>query len=421
MAETSQRLIDRRLYDYEFALKDLEKLLKHDPKVRDEDRRLIRAFERHVRAQGVSTGRLAKLVNHIRRCAQLMPVPFAEAKRRDIEELMTRLSDFEWIQRRPDGTVARRTRYSPATMADFRHILKRFMKFVRYGNTDFSTPYPDEVKWISSAIKQSDRREPDYFTDAEAEAMIKAATSLRDKAIISLWAELGGKPSEILLLRVGDIQFDDAGALVHITRGKTGPRTLRAISCVKHLTAHLETHSLRQDPEAPLWLSSSANHATEPLSWVVLSRMVKVTARRAGIMKKRIHGYMFRHGSATRNSKYFTDSELKRMYGWSMASRSPAVYIHLSAADVDTRYQQVYGKGKTVEPPKLSLGPVICPRCGEKASPGMLYCPKCATPLDPAERAKNTAREQSLADEVRELRELVGKLLAQRSKRSTVS
>lgn len=35
MAETSQRLIDRRLYDYEFALKDLEKLLKHDPKVRD--------------------------------------------------------------------------------------------------------------------------------------------------------------------------------------------------------------------------------------------------------------------------------------------------------------------------------------------------------------------------------------------------
>jgi len=41
------------------------------------------------------------------------------------------------------------------------------------------------------------------------------------------------------------------------------------------------------------------------------------TAKRAGIRKKRIHGYMFRHGSATRNAKYFTVSELNRMYGWS--------------------------------------------------------------------------------------------------------
>ena len=140
MKETSQRLIDRRLYDYEFALKDLEKLLKHDPKVRDEDRRLIRAFERHVRAQGVSTGRLAKLVNHLRRCAQLVPVPFAEAKRRDIEELMTRLSDFEWVQRRPDGTVARRTRYSPATMADFRHILKALHLIRQFWGNRFQHP-----------------------------------------------------------------------------------------------------------------------------------------------------------------------------------------------------------------------------------------------------------------------------------------
>jgi hypothetical protein len=54
---------------------------------------------------------------------------------------------------------------------------------------------------------------------------------------------------------------------------------------------------------------------------------------------------MFRHGSTTRNAKYLTDSELKRMYGWSMASWMPAVYIHLSAADLNQKYQQVYGAG----------------------------------------------------------------------------
>jgi integrase len=59
----------------------------------------------------------------------------------------------------------------------------------------------------------------------------------------------------------------------------------------------------------------------QPLSWEGMSRMIKITAKRADIKKKRIHGYMFRHGSATRDAKFLTDSDLKRMYGWSMASR----------------------------------------------------------------------------------------------------
>jgi hypothetical protein len=201
------------------------------------------------------------------------------------------------------------------------------------------------------------------------------------------------------MLKVGDIQLDDAGALVHITRGKTGSRTLRAISSAKHLGAYLATHLFKDSPQAPLWLSTCTTRFNQPWSREGVSRMLKATAKRAGIRKRRIHGYMFRHGSATRNAKYFTDSELKRMYGWSMASRSPAVYIHLSAADIDTRYQQVYAPGKAIEPPKPSFAPTICLRCQEKAAPGMLYCPKCATPLDPAERAKMVAREQSMADD----------------------
>lgn len=44
---------------------------------------------------------------------------------------------------------------------------------------------------------------------------------------------------------------------------------------------------------------------------------------------------MFRHGSATRNAKYLTDSELKLMYGWTMDPRMPSVYIHLSGGDLD--------------------------------------------------------------------------------------
>jgi integrase len=188
----SNDIVPDLVYDYEFAFRNTEKLLRQDPQILEADRKLIWAFIRQVRAQGVSAGRQAKLLNHLRRIAQLIPVAFSKAKRGDIEELVTRLAKYEWVGRSRNGTIYRRTHYSPETMSDFRNVIKRFMKFVRYGNIDRDTPYPDEVKWIRATKKMSEKREPEYFTDEEAEAMIKAATSLRDKALISLWAEIAG-------------------------------------------------------------------------------------------------------------------------------------------------------------------------------------------------------------------------------------
>jgi len=206
-------MVADRLYDYEYALRNTEKLLNQDPKIRESDRKLVQAFMRHIKAQGVSVGRQAKYLNHLRRCAQLIGVPFSRAKRGDIEELLTRLADFEWFVKRKDGTIARRTRYSAETMADFRMAIKRFMKFVRYGDTDKETPFPDEVRWIRTTVKISDKKEPEFFDDADAEAMIRAATSLRDKAMISLWPRWAEGPRRSCCSRSGTFSSTTLGPL----------------------------------------------------------------------------------------------------------------------------------------------------------------------------------------------------------------
>jgi integrase len=285
---------------------------------------------------------------------------------------------------------------------------------VRYGDTDKDTPYPEEVRWLRKTIKANERQDPLFFTDDEAKAMLAASSCIRDKAIIAVAHELGTRVGEELLLRVGDVQFDDAGALVHIRKGKTGTRRLRLISSVAYLAEYVASHPFRDDPDAPLWLSMSLNHLNEPLSWVACDRMIKAVAARAGVRKPRIHMYMFRHSSATRNAKFLTDSELKMMYGWTMSSRMPATYIHLSGGDLDQKYQAVYS-GRHVEPPRPEFAPVICPRCSEKAAPGMKYCPKCASPLDQRDRARMAVQDQQTKDEISELRTLVEKSLAQRT------
>ncbi|HYA56604.1 MAG TPA: site-specific integrase [Nitrososphaerales archaeon] len=160
---------------------------------------------------------------------------------------------------------------------------------------------------------------------------------------------------------------------------------------------------MKDNPAAPLWVNESTNHMNERLTWTAWNRIMKEVAMRAGVSGKRIHHYLLRHGSATEAAKHFTDSELKILYGWTMGSRMPATYIHLSARDIDPKLEQVYS-GKPVEPAKPEFSPSICPRCGEKNSPGIRFCGRCGTPLEAGELAKVTLEMQQWLREYEELR-----------------
>jgi integrase len=394
------------LYGYAVRLKLGEKLIASDPKIRAADKKLILSFLRHIKAKEISLGRQAKYAFMLKRCAQLILVPFRKAKRADYEDLVTKLADFEF--ERPKGV---KQHYTPATMADFRLTLKVFGKFVREGHTDKDTPYPEEVRWMKKDVKLHEKKDPLYFRDDEIELMIKAADNDRDKAIIAIEGELGLRPGELLGMLVGWVTVDDAGAVINVGKGKTGPRRLRSIGAVCHLTRYLENHPLKDDPNAPLWLTRSTSWGMRKLGYVPLLKMLKETAKKAGIARPRVFTYMLRHGSATRNARFLTDSELKLMYGWSMSSRMTGTYVHLSGGDLDEKYRQVYGTGKPAEPPRPSFAPTICPRCKEMGSPGMLYCPKCAAPLDQTERARLVLREETAKNEIAELRGLLERYL----------
>jgi len=394
------------IHDYAYALKNALENVEKDPRIRATDRRLLLSFHKHIKAQGVSLGRQAKYLNNLRTVSLAVRVPWRKAKRRDIEDLITKLADHEIVSKR----TKQARHYSPETMADFHMVIKRFQKFVRYGDTDKDTSYPEEVRWLRKNVKESERRAPLWFTDQEVEAMIKAAGTLRDKAFVAAYGEMGGRPAEFLLLRVGDLTFDDDGVIVRVRKGKTGFRTVRLIASAPYLADHVSVHPYHDDPQAPLWLTTATNHLNQPMSWLAADKLVKDIAGRAGIKQERAHMYMFRHGSATRNARFLTDSELRLMYGWSPTSRVPGRYIHLSGGDLDEKYRAVY-TGKPVEPAKPDFAPVICPRCGSKASPGMRFCPKCASPLERAERAKMAVQEESTKREVSELRGLLEKYL----------
>ncbi|MCL4355618.1 MAG: hypothetical protein M1311_03370, partial [Thaumarchaeota archaeon] len=85
-----------------------------------EDRKLIRAYLDHLKAQGLSTGRLYKITWTLVDIRKRLASPtFKAARRKDIERLVAEVHSSD---------------YTANTKSDHKKILKRFYKFVRYGN-----------------------------------------------------------------------------------------------------------------------------------------------------------------------------------------------------------------------------------------------------------------------------------------------
>lgn len=189
--------------------------------------------------------------------------------------------------------------------------MKRFYKFIRTGSVDREQPFPEEVRFLKSTLKANERELPEYLTPSEVESMIKASDNQRDKAMLAVGFEAGLRASELLLLNVGDVTFDDMGARLRIRRGKTGSRLVRLISSAPILGNFLGIHPRRNDIAAPLWPTESLSYfGQRMLSWLAWSKRLNKTARDAGISKRKIHNHMLRHGSATEAAKYLTDSQL---------------------------------------------------------------------------------------------------------------
>ncbi|MGC8558667.1 MAG: tyrosine-type recombinase/integrase [Nitrososphaeria archaeon] len=105
------------------------------------------------------------------------------------------------------------------------------------------------------------------------------------------------------------MKFDEHRARIVIT-GKTGPRIVRLITSVPLLSRWLDVHPKKQDPEAPLWVSSYG----QAISYRQFINKLKEYTKKAGI-QKRIYPHLFRHTVATQAASYLTEYEMRIRFG----------------------------------------------------------------------------------------------------------
>jgi len=339
----------------EKALENIEKSGISKP-----DKEIIMEFYEYGFTIGLGKQRILKYLYTLFRLSQWMEVPFDKAEKKDIVKVVRKIEMKD---------------YSEWTKKDYKIVIKRFYKWLN-GNDE---EYPDKVKWIKTTFRKNKRKIPeDLITKQELEKMIRVANHSRDRALVSLLYESGFRIAEALNLRIKDIKFDEIGAKI-IGNGKTGMRKIRLISSVPYLSAWVEHHPFRDEPDAPLWLKIGATRKDEIICYNNARKIIKTLAKKANI-KKRIHPHLFRHSRATELAIHLTDAQMDQYFGWAQGSNMPSTYVHLSGSDLEDSILKINGLKK--EEREQDVAVKKCSRCQKMNIPNGKFCIRCGSPLD---------------------------------------
>lgn len=311
-------------------------------------------------ADGISQARILKCLCTLRLISKSLGKPFAEATKDDIVEFV--------------GSIEQRD-ISAWTKRDYKVVLKVFYKWL-HG----SESYPPEVSWIKTSRNVPNKlQKKDLLTIEEIEKIANCATNIRDKAFIWVYFESMRRLGEILSLKIGNVEFDDLGARL-LVYGKVGQDNARVITSTRLLASWLNIHPLRDDPDAPVWVTLNRKGEHKQITYSATRCMLQDCAERSGINKK-FWPYLIRHSRITPASKVLSYALLCSTAGWKQGSKMPSVYIHLAGEDIDEAQCILNGVAKA-EKKEEQLKPKVCQRCDEKNPPGFKFCSKCGQPLD---------------------------------------
>lgn len=227
--------------------------------------------------------------------------------------------------------------------------------------------YPDLVELMR--MKQRLRRiSPDeVLTLPEINALIAAANSLRDRAMIAVLWESGVRIHELCALRVKDVMeftSKENGGKVHLriffpkVKVAGEEHSSYLLESVDHVQAWLRAHPDPR-PDAPLFPSAKGGAMTRSSAEKIITK----TARRARIRRrqadgteteeplgKRVYPHLFRHSRCTHLLRIgVPEAQVKKLLGWKPSSPMLARYAHLVDRDAYAALLRAHG----LEPPEL--------------------------------------------------------------------
>jgi len=246
----------------------------------------------------------------------------------------------------------------------------------------------DEIKGISLPKKgDTPITDKDIMTEDEIRAIIDAAPSIRDRAMVSLLYETGARINEIATLTWGQVEFSKTGASIRVRSKTDKTRHIPVFSSREHLARWKSVYPFPAgSPEKWDSLPVFVTRSGQTFTYQGHAERLALIARKAKINRK-ISPHLFRHTRITHLLRQgVSESTIKMMMWGSVSSPMLRVYTHLSDEDTTKELQKLHGIVDHEEERETPLEPIQCDGCHTVLPPGTQFCPSCAAPL--SEQAK---------------------------------
>jgi len=182
---------------------------------------------------------------------------------------------------------------------------------------------PDVMHGIRSVRKQY--HSPDILSGSEVQRLLAAASDIKHRAIFTLLYGGGLRISELLALKVADL--DSRRMVIHVRDTKT--RYDRIVSLSPRMLQTLREYWKERRPTGP-WLFPGRAPGSQ-MTRVGVSEALRNCARVAGI-SKRVHPHLLRHAFATHLLELGTDLRSVQVLLGHRSLSSTTRYTHLTEA-----------------------------------------------------------------------------------------
>ena len=390
------------IYPYDQSFDQVYKAIQRD--LSSDNSLLLQKYDHEMVNQSLSKATRLKHLKVMLSLSRMIKKDWKDVTKEDIDGLVYRIMQ----------TYASDTGRETESSRDFKKVLKIFFRWFKLGSRSFDeVGDPVETKKIKLKQVESKVIREDLITESDRTAILNACEeNARDRALIDCHHEAGTRPGEILSLKIKHVKFDDFGAVIMVD-GKTGARPVRLIRSTPNLSAWIDKHPFRDNPEAPLWIMFEKKVYGQAMTYSAARKMINKRCMKADL-PKRIYLNLFRHSEATESAKFLNETHMRKRHGWRPGSKMPERYTHLINADVDRAILEHHGLTPKSDDVKARL-PKMCHICKMPNATDSKLCNKCGKPLD-LESAleieeKQKEKEQSLMDELSRQRQAIEYLL----------
>jgi len=273
--------------------------------------------------------------------------------------------------------------YAPNTIAVHIQMIKSFYTWLAKRN--LTTITRDNLSEIRTPPIPETREAKDMLVRQEIAAMIKAAKTSRDKAIIAVTFESAARIGEIARAKWHDVEYTPEGAIkLSISDEKTKKKRLAPLlMSVEYLAAWR-----REYPGIPngdnLIFTDSVKGGK--MQYRAIAYAITRNADRAEI-KKKVTPHLFRGSRITEMVKDGYHEGVIREIAWvNQSTDMMKTYLKLGNDDIYNEFLDKTGIKKKAELSKQNI-PKQCPFCFAMNSPIAQHCHMCG--IEMTEQARN--------------------------------